>query len=128
MAMLKTAATTAFARRRRPPLAGRIRPTVPRIGAAITAHRKIRNPRRTSRDAVKSNIANRRAARTAMKPAPIRSMSLVPCRYSYASGSSVLICSATFIHWSFLAAKVASRSFVFARRRSASRQLSDLAS
>jgi hypothetical protein len=63
MAMLKMAATTAFPSRRMPELAGRSRPIVPRIGAAMTAHRKIRKPRRTSTEAVRSNIANMIAAR-----------------------------------------------------------------
>ncbi len=71
MTMLNNAATTAFASRRKPALAGRAKPTVPRIGAAITAHRKIRNPSSTSSEAVRSNRANMIADSRAMKPAPI---------------------------------------------------------
>ena len=128
MAMLKTAATTAFASRRRPALAGRIRPTVPRIGAAITAQRKIRKPSSTSSDAVRSNMANSTEASTAMNPAPIRSMSRVPWRYSYASGSSVLICSATLAHCCCLPLMTTSRVAGLVRIASASPQVRDLAS
>jgi hypothetical protein len=78
MMTLKIAAMTALARRRIPVLAGRSMPTVPRTGAAITAHRKIRKPSRTRTDAVMSNSAKNSADSTAMNPAPIRSIPLVP--------------------------------------------------